>query len=97
MHQYSDRSSQVEYTNWASNSYIGDSSRDMILVTGDSNDGGSSIRGEWIAGHAQADSKFYSIIEYSLPIEVSVILENGNLLSFFSHIRPRNYEGKNKI
>ena len=38
----------------------------MILVTGDSNDGGSSRdRGEWIAGHAQADSKFYSIIEYS--------------------------------
>ena len=74
-HQYVDHSDPIQYTNWAPNSYTGDSSRDMILVVGDSNDGGSSRdRGEWIAGHSQASSQFYSIIEYPVTIENNVDL-----------------------
>ena len=54
VYQYTDHASPIEYTNWAVNNYTHDASRDIILVSGDSNDGGASRdRGEWIVGHVR--------------------------------------------
>ena len=84
VYQYTDHTSPIEYTNWAVSNYTHDLSRDIILVSGDSNDGGASRdRGEWIAGHSQAVSQFYSIIEYPVTIENSIVLNNGKIFTFF--------------
>ena len=84
VYKYTDHTDPIEYTNWAVNNYTHDASRDIILVSGDSNDGGTSRdRGEWIVGHSQAVSQFYSIIEYPVTIENSIVLNNGKIFTFF--------------